>query len=41
METVFAVFIALLLGSSTLYLLIAFVLAPLIKIIKENARLKQ
>lgn len=41
METIFALLIAVLLAASTFYLLIAYVIIPLIKIMKDNARLKQ
>lgn len=40
METVFAFFMTLLLAASTLYLLVAFVIIPIIKIYQEKARLK-
>lgn len=40
METIFALFMILLLATSTLYLLVAFVIIPIIKIYQENARLK-
>ncbi|MGI6606131.1 MAG: hypothetical protein ACOX2X_03695 [Peptococcia bacterium] len=41
METIFALLITVLLATSTLYLLIAYVIIPLIKISKDYARLKQ
>jgi hypothetical protein len=41
METFFALVITALLAASTLYLLIAYVIIPVIKITKDNARLKQ
>jgi|GEM_PF-1468767 len=41
METIFAFLLTALLAASTLYLLIAYVIIPLIKITKDNARLKQ
>ncbi len=41
MERFFALLITLLLAASSLYLLIAFIIIPVVKMIKENARLKR
>jgi len=41
MEQIFAIVITLLITSSALYLLIGFVIIPIVKIYKETSRIKQ
>jgi len=41
LESIFALLLTIILAASTLYLFIGFVVFPLIKIYKENKRLKQ
>lgn len=40
MEKIFALLLTLLIGASVLYLFVGFVVLPIIKLYKENARLK-
>lgn len=40
MERLLAIFLLLLVGASLLYLLVGFVIIPVIRLLQENARLK-